>query len=169
MAYARYLFDTSLLQTPEKSLKDSSTRQLKDKLGLDKENIGDWSTQSFWSLVRQEFTPSDEQNSFTLLICSGFLRDRSYQGETPAMYQFWVSRTLILSRYIVQSLFSAVPGEISANKCTNNPETCSSLNCLCPKNATIATEYHGEKDKRRNIPFHQLKELSTLLKAEPKS
>src|SRR5215472_10137573 len=107
--YAQYLFDSGR----QPAVKTSIVRPLREQLQLRAPD--DWNPDIFWMYVQSRFKRFPHQ-SFMLLICSKFLRQRSCGGQTPAMYlSHYLSLTV---RHIALSLFSSAPQSASNPQCT---------------------------------------------------
>ena len=75
-SYNQYLFNS---QPP---LNTNIVGPLRQQVHLQEPD--DWNPRIYWERVQATFTHHNQP--FVLLICSNFLRQRSCNGHTPAMY-----------------------------------------------------------------------------------
>ena len=147
--FEQYLFDSR----PHSDVATVS-RPLREQLGL--QTPDDWNTETFWSRIQPRLV-----QSVMLLVCSKFLRKRSCDGHTPAMYLSYLSCS-DFARHLVLSLFRSAPEPTSNSQCKE--DSCSNLFCTCLKQCIIATEYHSYTFNCRS-----LKEIVDGLKIAPKT
>ena len=82
--YRQFLFHPCLLPKKQPAGLNRSSGPLKAKLKLDHYSINDWNAAAFWGTICEYFNQFPEE-TFMLVICAQFVRDKVYEDATPAM------------------------------------------------------------------------------------